>query len=126
VDVFDLGEQALTGVFPKSSGENVPSGPLRLSKCMGCGLVQLRHSYDLGRLYGETYGYRSGLNQSMVQHLRKKVEKIRAAIELADGDLVVDIGSNDSTLLQAYPPSLTLVGVDPSGPKFKRYYPAHI
>jgi len=46
--------------------------------------------------------------------------------KLEPGDLVVDIGSNDSTLLQAYPDSLTLVGVDPSGPKFKQYYPAHI
>src|SRR5207249_6296373 len=68
-------------------------------------------------LYGENYGYRSGLNQSMVQHLQKKVEKILAMVQLDKGDLVVDIGSNDSTLLQAYPDSLTLLGVDPSGPK---------
>jgi NDP-4-keto-2,6-dideoxyhexose 3-C-methyltransferase len=126
VDVLDLGEQALTGVFPKSSTEFVPSGPLRLCKCETCDLVQLRHNYDLGQLYGENYGYRSGLNQSMVQHLQKKVARIRSIVELKDGDLIVDIGSNDSTTLQAYPSSLTLVGVDPSGPKFKSYYPAHV
>lgn len=126
VDVLDLGDQGLTGVFPKTSSENVPSGPLRLCKCVACNLVQLRHNYDLSRLYGENYGYRSGLNQSMVQHLQKKVEKILATVQLDKGDLVVDIGSNDSTLLQAYPDSLTLVGVDPSGPKFKRFYPPHV
>jgi hypothetical protein len=125
-DVFDLGMQALTGIFPKSVAEDVATGPLCLSQCSDCGLVQLRHNYDLSRLYGQTYGYRSGLNQSMVQHLHKKVEGIKRLVSLRPKDLVVDIGANDSTLLQAYPDSLTLVGVDPSGPKFKRFYPAHI
>ncbi len=126
VNVLDLGKQALTGIFPKSKEEEVPAGPLQLFKCADCDLVQLRHNYDLGKLYGETYGYRSGLNQSMVRHLHQKVEKIRSRVQLGSGDLVVDIGSNDSTLLQAYPKDLTLVGVDPSGPKFKQYYPAHV
>jgi hypothetical protein len=125
-DVLDLGEHALTGVFPKSASENVPKGPLCLCICDSCKLVQLRHNYDLRQLYGENYGYRSGLNQSMVRHLQAKVARIRGIVDLHDGDLVVDIGSNDSTLLQAYPQSLTLVGVDPSGPKFKRFYPPHI
>ena len=126
VDVVDLGEQALTGVFPKSASTEISRGPLRLSKCTACSLVQLRHNYDLSKLYGENYGYRSGLNQSMVRHLQGKAAAIRRIADLRDGDLVVDIGSNDSTLLQAYPQSLTLVGVDPSGPKFRRFYPPHI
>ena len=125
--VLDLGNQALTGVFPKSRKEEIPSGPLQLCKCEDCDLVQLRHNYDLGKLYGDTYGYRSGLNQSMVRHLHGKVKKICSFVKLQAGDLIVDIGSNDSTLLQAYPAQgMQLVGVDPSGPKFKRYYPAHI
>lgn len=124
--VLDLGVQALTGVFPKAQDPDVPAGPLQLCKCEDCDLVQLRHNYDLGKLYGETYGYRSGLNQSMVRHLHQKVAKIRTIVRLNPGDLVVDIGSNDSTTLQAYPDNLTLVGVDPSGPKFKQYYPPHI
>jgi hypothetical protein len=126
VDVFDLGSQALTGVFPRSAAEEIPAGPLTLCMCGVCHLVQLRHNYDLTQLYGENYGYRSGLNQSMVRHLQAKVARIRSMVGLRDGDLVVDIGSNDSTLLQAYPQSLTLVGVDPSGSKFRRFYPPHI
>jgi C-methyltransferase C-terminal domain/Putative zinc binding domain/Methyltransferase domain len=124
---LDLGKQSLTGIFPKSLGENVPAGPLQLCQCADCSLVQLRHNYDLSQLYGETYGYRSGLNQSMVRHLQQKVAKIRAMANPGDGDLVIDIGANDSTLLQAYPgKGLELVGIDPSGPKFARYYPPHI
>lgn len=128
--VLDLGEQMLTGIFPSDKNVKITSGPLRLVKCMGddvCGLVQLEHSYDIGEMYGENYGYRSGLNPSMVSHLHGKVEKILGQVDLDDGDIVVDIGSNDSTTLQAYPSDgITLVGFDPTGVKFHSYYPEHI
>lgn len=129
--VLDLGEQMLTGVFPREKGAQFTRGPLQLVKCAGeddvCGLLQLEHSYDLGEMYGENYGYRSGLNASMVTHLHNKVKHIMGLVELHDGDLVIDIGSNDSTTLQAYPSKgLTLVGVDPTGVKFHTYYPQHI
>jgi len=129
--VLDLGEQMLTGVFPREKNVKVTVGPLCLVKCTGkenvCGLLQLEHSYDLGEMYGENYGYRSGLNASMVAHLHNKVKKILTQVALQDGDLVIDIGSNDSTTLQAYPSAkTTLVGVDPTGVKFRSYYPPHI
>jgi len=129
--VLDLGEQMLTGVFPREKDKRITSGPLRLVKCMGgdetCGLLQMEHSYDLGEMYGENYGYRSGLNLSMVKHLHAKVERILGQVELRDGDLIVDIGSNDSTTLQAYPSKgLDLVGIDPTGVKFSEFYPPHI
>ena len=129
--VLDLGEQMLTGVFPRAKTAKVTTGPLRLVKCMGgdeaCGLLQLEHSYDLEEMYGENYGYRSGLNASMVAHLHNKVKKILGQVKLHEGDLVIDIGSNDSTTLQAYPSSgPVLVGIDPTGVKFHSYYPPHI
>lgn len=129
--VLDLGEQMLTGVFPREKGAKVTTGPLHLVKCVGgedsCGLLQMEHSYDLGEMYGENYGYRSGLNASMVAHLKNKVKRILGMVKLQAGDLVIDIGSNDSTTLQAYPTSgPVLVGVDPTGIKFHSYYPSHI
>lgn len=129
--VLDLGEQMLTGVFPKEKGARVTTGPLHLVKCVGgdevCGLLQMEHSYDLGEMYGDNYGYRSGLNASMVAHLNNKVKRILGMVQLQAGDLVIDIGSNDSTTLQAYPATgPILVGVDPTGVKFHSYYPAHI
>jgi C-methyltransferase C-terminal domain/Putative zinc binding domain/Methyltransferase domain len=129
--VLDLGEQMLTGIFPKEKNARVTVGPLCLVKCTGgsdaCGLLQLEHSYDLEEMYGQNYGYRSGLNASMVRHLHGKVKKILGQVALKEGDLVVDIGSNDSTTLQAYPnPGPLLVGMDPTGVKFQSYYPPHI
>jgi len=131
VTVLDLGIQALTGVFPKSREQPITRGPLRLVKCTGdpnaCGLLQLQHTYDLNELYGSNYGYQSGLNPAMVAHLERKVGAILQRITLSRDALIVDIGSNDATTLKAYPSGLhSLVGIDPTGDKFRRFYPQHI
>lgn len=131
VTVVDIGNQFLTGIFPRTiDKEGFTCGPLKLVKCHGsgdvCGLLQLEHSYDLGELYGEHYGYRSGLNPSMVQHLQGKISSILQRTSLKKGDLVIDIGSNDGTTLAQYPDDLLLVGIDPTGKKFKSFYKPHI
>src|SRR5579883_1169937 len=126
VTVLDLGNQALTGIFPQSKNEHIPSGPLTLVKCTDCGLVQLKHSYEPSELYGAHYGYRSGLNSSMVEHLKNKVSLLKKMVKLEKNDIAVDIGSNDGTLLGFYPDTMTLVGFDPSAEKFKKYYRSDI
>lgn len=131
--VLSLGEQFLTGVFPRGLHATLSKGPLELVACDGsengdaCGLVQLRQSYELTEMYGENYGYRSSLNASMVKHLKSKVHQLLEQHPLRDGDLVLDIGSNDGTLLSFYPEkNVTVVGIDPTGKKFASYYRPHI
>ncbi|MFB7300814.1 class I SAM-dependent methyltransferase [Streptomyces rubiginosohelvolus] len=128
--VLDLGDQALTGVFPRSRDEAEQKAPLELVKCSpaGCGLVQLRHDADMKKMYGERYGYRSSIRPFMVNHLKSKVEQVTALVDLRPTDLVLDIGSNDSTLLHQYGETvdasgLQLVGCDPSAEKFRGRYP---
>jgi NDP-4-keto-2,6-dideoxyhexose 3-C-methyltransferase len=80
-------------------------------------------TYDLDQLYGDNYGYRSSLNRSMVDHLAQKCGLAGAARFTEAGDTVVDIGSNDGTLLAQYAvDGLTLVGIDPTAAKFRQYY----
>lgn len=127
VSVLDLGRQALTGVFPQSETAPVTVGPLQLVWCPESGLLQLKHSYEPGEMYGENYGYRSGLNQSMVNHLTDKVAYLQKLAFLKSGDLVLDIGSNDATTLKAYSVgNIKRVGIDPTGSKFAAYYPSEI
>jgi hypothetical protein len=127
VTVLDLGEQALTGVFPRQPEEQVTSGPLRLVWCPDSGLLQLSHSYDSAEMYGANYGYRSGLNRSMVEHLTQKIHELERTAGLQAGDTVLDIGSNDATSLKAYrTPSLRRLGIDPTGEKFRAFYPDDI
>ncbi len=123
VSVLNLGHQVLTGVFPKSTSEHITSGPLELVWCPDGELLQLRHSYDSSEMYGQNYGYRSGLNQSMVNHLTEKIRYLERMINLKPGDCVVDIGSNDATTLKAYStPGIKRIGIDPTGKKFAQYY----
>lgn len=127
VPVLSLGKQALTGVFPKSCEENVTIGPLDLVWCPDSGLLQLKHSYEASEMYGDNYGYRSGLNQSMVNHLADKVAYLERLVPLAEGDVVVDIGSNDCTTLKAYSAKgINRIGIDPTGKKFAEYYPPEV
>jgi cyclopropane fatty-acyl-phospholipid synthase-like methyltransferase len=129
VPVLNLGTQYLTGVFPSGPDQQLTCGPLELIRCnigdprRHCGLVQLRQTYQLSEMYGQNYGYRSGLNRAMVSHLHEIVEHVRQLVPTASGDLVLDIGSNDGTLLSHYPAGgPTLCGIDPTAAKFRRYY----
>src|SRR5688572_26256410 len=72
ISVLSLGEQQLTGVFPRTSTLPIDSGPLELVWCPDSQLLQLSHSFDPSQMYGKDYGYRSSLNQSMVNHLTAK------------------------------------------------------
>jgi len=133
VPILDLGTQALTGVFPKI-GEEVEESPVVLVKCHGegaCGLVQIRHSVSLEKMYGENYGYRSGLNRSMVEHLKGLSRYCVSQVALKAEDRILDIGSNDGTLLGSYldlqkdglvPEGVSLVGMDPTIRKFGHHY----
>jgi hypothetical protein len=122
--VISLGDQYLTGVFPTKTTEKITKGPLDLLFCRKCHLLQLGHSYDLGEMYGDNYGYRSGLNQSMVDHLTRKICNLENKVKLSPGDCVLDIGSNDCTTLKAYTTSnIKRVGIDPTAQKFKEFYP---
>lgn len=127
IPVLNLGHQALTGVFPKNASQAITVGPLELVWCPESGLLQLKHSYEPSEMYGENYGYRSGLNQSMVNHLEDKVAYLERTIQLKEGDVVVDIGSNDATTLKAYKTqNIRRIGIDPTGKKFAAYYPSNI
>jgi 2-polyprenyl-3-methyl-5-hydroxy-6-metoxy-1,4-benzoquinol methylase len=125
VPVLNLGHQVLTGVFPQSAENVVTRGPLELVWCPDSGLLQLKHSYNPAEMYGANYGYRSGLNQSMVDHLTSKVGYLERLIDLRPGDVVLDVGSNDGTTLKAYTAAgINRIGIDPTGAKFKQYYSA--
>jgi len=130
IRVVELGDHYLSGVFPSGDDKNISKGPLNLVKCHGdksCGLVQLEHTYDHLEMYGDNYGYRSGLNSSMVNHLNDKVNKIENLVDLNDGDVVLDIGSNDATTLKLYSnQNLNLIGIDPTAHKFSEMYTRNI
>lgn len=131
--IFDLGTQALSCRFPLEGEPDPIEAPLVVVKCddttdqSHCGLLQLNYNVSGDELYLQHYGYRSGLNNTMIQHLKSLVEEIENRVVLNDNDIVVDIGSNDCTLLKGYSKeSIRRVGIDPTGKQFSQYYPEDV
>jgi NDP-4-keto-2,6-dideoxyhexose 3-C-methyltransferase len=123
-ELFDLGQLHSCGVFPRQNEADPPAAPLNLVQCTACGLVQLSHDFAGDDLFRSTYGYRSGLNESMVAHLGGITAAVQRRVALKAGDIVLDIGSNDGTLLSSYGVAdIVRIGIDPTIARFRKYYP---
>lgn len=122
--VLSLGEQRLAGNFALTL-EYPPVErpvPLELVRCnprldeKACGLAQLHHTVPPGLMYA-SYGYRSGVNRTMREHLTGVARYVEELLgPSATSPVIVDIGANDGTLLSAYRKG-TLIGFEPSDVK---------
>ncbi|HVR06089.1 MAG TPA: class I SAM-dependent methyltransferase [Solirubrobacteraceae bacterium] len=120
--VLSLGAQCIAGAFADPNGGQPVARrvPLELVRCdmtrnqEGCGLIQLRHTVPGAILY-QSYWYRSGVNQTMTRNLHEIATQAEELVGLHPGDLVIDIGCNDGTLLDGYETTnLKYLGFDPS------------
>lgn len=94
------------------------AAPLELVLCNvrlgGCGLLQLRHTINQELLY-RNYWYRSGVNATMRKALADVANAAEQLVSLQSGNTVIDIGSNDNTLLRSYKTcDLQKVGFEPA------------
>ncbi len=103
--VLSLGSLYLSDFPAHAATKAHPAVPLDLARCENpaCGLVQLVHTTPPAWLYGGTYWYRSGTNETMRAELRDVVQEAAARVSLPPGSVVLDIGANDGTLLAQYP-----------------------
>lgn len=86
--------------------------PLYLAQCDACGHVQLPVVVDPQRLFAN-YVYVSGTSPSFVEHFHKYA--VECSSMLRKDDLVVDVGSNDGTLLRHFKNlGMRVFGVDPA------------
>ncbi len=120
--LFSLGKLSFTGKFSKSKNLNIPQAELGLVICKNCELVQLSKNFDLKYLYGSDYGYRTGINKTMTLHMKKIANKAQSLVKLKKNDAVLDIASNDGTLLNFYNRNIFTAGIDPTIRKFRKRY----
>jgi C-methyltransferase C-terminal domain/Methyltransferase domain/Putative zinc binding domain len=120
--VLSLGDHHIAGAFadPGGSAPIQRRVPLELVRCdtgrdqEACGLLQTRHTVPGAILY-RSYWYRSGINRTMTENLHGIAQRVQGLAELRPGDLVIDIGCNDGTLLDGYTvDDLQILGFDPS------------
>ena len=115
-NLWNLGSMHIVG-FPTSAEPLPLKAPLVLAQCTNpdCRLVQLRHTVPAEKLFRE-YWYRSGTNESMIRALADVVRCARERCPVDAGDVVLDIGANDGTLLKQYRTTVCpiRVAIDPA------------
>lgn len=126
-EVLNLGPIHVS-TFTDTNEEPSAKIPIDLVECVECGVLQLRHTVSGDAMYTK-YWYQSGLNKYMVEALKNVVDETMNRIELQPTDVIVDIGSNDGTLLAHYPDWVRqkcwLVGYEPSNLARLSYNKAH-
>jgi NDP-4-keto-2,6-dideoxyhexose 3-C-methyltransferase len=111
--IMSLGEQYVSNFVDPDESDGLRA-ELELVLCRDCRLLQLRDTVPPESLY-HNYWYRSGTNESMRRALAEVATETAYLAHLTPGDAVLDIGSNDGTLLASYPASgLYKIGFDPS------------
>ena len=119
--LFSLGNMSYTGKFP-AANQVIKRKPIDLMLCKNCELVQLGHNFDLKYLYGPDYGYKTGINKTMLDHVKKVVKILSNKVKLKSKDFVLDIASNDGSLLKFYKKNVNTFGIDPIINKYKNDY----
>ena len=88
--------------------------PLQVYLCNQCSHAQLLDVVDPQELFSN-YVYVSGTSPSFVKHFENYADQLVRAYQPASGALVVDIGSNDGTMLACFKRrGLRVLGIDPA------------
>jgi len=124
IEFINFGNMCLSTEFPIYKTKKQNKIPMKVVFCKNCKLIQLKHNYELKKLYNDNYGYKSGVNQTMNKHLETITNQVEKIISFKKNDIVLDIASNDGTLLKKYKnKKIIKFGIDPTIKKFRSEYP---
>jgi hypothetical protein len=115
VSVLDLGDQPLSNEMALSQVVPDPTFPLHLKVCRSCGLGQIGEYVLPERIFGSEYPYLSSVSATWVAHASRYAQLMADSLSLGDGDLVVEIASNDGYLLaQVQALGIRVLGIEPA------------
>ncbi len=82
--------------------------------CSDCGLIQLLDLVDRKEMFDD-YAFLTATANTSLVHFDQYAERVGKLVSLNTGDLVVDIGSNDGTLLKAFKRrGASVLGIEPA------------
>jgi len=97
-----------------ATGKKAARYPVDVYMCAACGHVHQLDVIDSKSLW-ENYTYFSGEAKGMPEHFRQVAAKVRASYQPPAGSLVIDIGSNDGSLLRPFKDAgHRVLGIDPA------------
>lgn len=98
-----------------STADEQSTFPLELLRCSACTLVQIGSDVDPALLFPPNYPYLSGSTTLLRENFKALEYEATERLGLSKGDLVVDFGSNDGTLLENFKNAgYRVLGVEPS------------
>lgn len=115
--VLDCGHQPLCDSLVSAERLSAPETyfPLRQFRCTQCTNNQLDYVVDGSTVYHPSYPYRTGVTRELAAYQSVFAKDVTDAYGLGAKSLVVDIGSNDGTLLKAFQAKgVAVVGVEPT------------
>lgn len=114
--VFNLGEMPICNRFLKKEEIKTEKFyPLNLVRCPRCSLVQLEEVPPHSEVFGSSFGLLSGQSRETVDYMRLLANQLIGIYGIDPGDYVLDIGSNDGTLLKFFMDrDINVLGVDPA------------
>lgn len=115
--VLDLGHQPLCDNLLSAEALNAPETtyPLRMFWCQDCTNVQVDYCVPGETVYHADYPYKSGVTKELVEYQQTIADSLIERYQLTPSELVVDIGSNDGTLLQAFKSAgVKVLGIEPT------------
>jgi len=115
--ILDLGHQPLCDSLMTKEMLNQPETtyPLRMVWCEECSLAQIDYCVEGSVVYHPNYPYKSGVTKELVEYQQGISKSLISKYDLKQNDLVVDLGSNDGTLLTGFKEKgMKVVGVEPT------------
>lgn len=112
--IFSIGDQYINDFVTEDRINKGRRAPLDIVYCEECDLSQLKHTAPQELLYTRQYWYRSGVTDTMKRELGDIVSDVIKRVDFNPGDLVLDIGANDGTMLEYFPKITTTVGCEPA------------
>lgn len=115
--ILDLGHQPLCDTLLTTDMLNEPEKtyPLRMLWCQECTCVQLDYCVTGAEVYHPDYPYRSGITKELADYQRSMSKSLIRRFNLKPQDFVIDIGSNDGTLLSGFKDhGMRVLGVEPT------------
>jgi SAM-dependent methyltransferase len=114
--IINLGKQPLADSLLKKkiSKKRVTQFPLGLVRCLECGLTQLNYIVSGKIVYHKDYPYRPGITKSLKDYQNQLSSDLIKQYSLNKKSLVIDIGSNDGTLLSGFKKKCRILGIEPT------------
>lgn len=115
--ILDLGHQPLCDTLLTEQMLNEPEKtyPLRMMWCENCTGVQIDYCVSAEEVYHPDYPYRSGITKELAEYQENMALSLAKKYDLKPKDLVIDVGSNDGTLLKGFQKyGVKTLGVEPT------------